>query len=547
VLGSLLDHLWQSTVFACGAGLLTLLFRHNGAHTRYWLWLAASVKFLVPFSALLAVGRELARHATAPMAVVPIPHLAQQLTVPFSGSTALAVPASRGASGESVLLILWALGTLAILLLWLVRWSRMNTIVRSATPLAMDLPIPVHCAQSLLEPGLVGIWRPVLLLPEGLTTRLSEQETGSVLAHELCHLRRRDNLTASIHMLVEALFWFHPLTWWLGARLIAERERACDEAVLESGNDAEVYAEGILKVCRFYVGSPLVSAAGVSRANLRRRIEEIMHARQALPLDTLRKLLLGVASGAAVAVPLLFGLLTAPASSARVAEPASLVDQMAQRRYEQSRPRTAVPFEANHFDRFVGVYQVNPEMFSRVFRSGGRYFASLTGQPTVEIFPESESKFFFKVEPAQLSVVTDAHGRVTRLVVHQNGLEYPAMKVDESIARDAEAELQLRIRNKTPGPGTEAWIRRDIDSMIKGEPNYEEMTPSLAAALRARPAQSVEFIQSLGRFESLAFQGVGPDGTDVYHATFANALVEYRLPPLNAQGKATGLAVHALP
>jgi hypothetical protein len=83
--------------------------------------------------------------------------------------------------------------------------------------------------------------------------------------------------------------------------------------------------------------------------------------------------------------------------------------------------------------------------------------------------------------------------------------------------------------------------------MIRGQPNYDEMTPTLAASLRARPAQSVEFVQSPGRFESPAFEGVGPDGTDVYHATFANARVEYRRSPLNAQGKATGLAVHALP
>ena len=50
------DHLWQSTVFAAGIALLTLAFRHNRAHVRYWLWLAASVKFLIPFAALLWIG-----------------------------------------------------------------------------------------------------------------------------------------------------------------------------------------------------------------------------------------------------------------------------------------------------------------------------------------------------------------------------------------------------------------------------------------------------------------------------------------------------------
>src|SRR5258708_39805760 len=50
------NHLWQSTLFAGVAGLLTLFLRKNRAHVRYWLWFLASVKFLLPFSLLVAVG-----------------------------------------------------------------------------------------------------------------------------------------------------------------------------------------------------------------------------------------------------------------------------------------------------------------------------------------------------------------------------------------------------------------------------------------------------------------------------------------------------------
>ena len=49
----LANHLWQSTLFAAVASLLTLALRKNRAQTRYWLWLAATVKFLVPFSILV--------------------------------------------------------------------------------------------------------------------------------------------------------------------------------------------------------------------------------------------------------------------------------------------------------------------------------------------------------------------------------------------------------------------------------------------------------------------------------------------------------------
>ena len=53
-----LNHLWQSTVFALGAGVLTLAFRKNRAQVRYWLWLGASVKFLIPFALLVGLGSQ---------------------------------------------------------------------------------------------------------------------------------------------------------------------------------------------------------------------------------------------------------------------------------------------------------------------------------------------------------------------------------------------------------------------------------------------------------------------------------------------------------
>ena len=95
----------------------------------------------------------------------------------------------------------------------------------------------------------------------------------SVTEHELCHARRRDNLTSAVHMIVETVFWFHPLVWWIGARLVEERERACDEAVLSLGSEPLDYAEGILTVCMSYVESPLSLVSGVTGANLKKRIQ----------------------------------------------------------------------------------------------------------------------------------------------------------------------------------------------------------------------------------------------------------------------------------
>ena len=97
-----------------------------------------------------------------------------------------------------------------------------------------------------------------------------------MLAHELCHLRRGDNLAALFHLVVQTVFWFHPLVWWIGARLITERERACDEEVIRHGSERETYAESILKTCQFFVESPIACVSGVTGSDLKKRIEAIM-------------------------------------------------------------------------------------------------------------------------------------------------------------------------------------------------------------------------------------------------------------------------------
>jgi bla regulator protein BlaR1 len=66
-LSPIADHLWQSTLFAGVAGLLTLALRKNRARVRHWVWLAASLKFLVPLSLLIALGSQIGWR-TAPAA-----------------------------------------------------------------------------------------------------------------------------------------------------------------------------------------------------------------------------------------------------------------------------------------------------------------------------------------------------------------------------------------------------------------------------------------------------------------------------------------------
>jgi uncharacterized protein (TIGR03435 family) len=168
-----------------------------------------------------------------------------------------------------------------------------------------------------VEPGVFGIRHPVLLLPEGIADRLTPAQLEAVLAHEMCHVRRCDNLTAAIHLIVEALFWFHPLVWWIRGRLVEERERACDEDVLQLGGEPQVYAEAIRNVCNYYLKSPVVCVSGITGPDLKKRIDTIMAHHLAQNLNRTSKLLLATAGITAVVMPIAIGLVNAPASRAQ--------------------------------------------------------------------------------------------------------------------------------------------------------------------------------------------------------------------------------------
>ena len=311
---AILDHLWQSTVFAGLAWLLTLALRKNRAQTRYWVWFAASMKFFVPLALLVAVGNQVSWRAASPLPSEPM--VIEQVAQPF-GDTAPLIAMRETAAARTnlmpeLLLLAWAAGFVAVGMKWGRRWTRMHADVRRAQAIDLGLPVPVKSSEVLREPGVFGIFRPVLLLPQGIAERMTAEQLNAIVAHELCHVRRRDNLATAMHMVVEAVFWFHPLVWWIGARLMEEREQACDEEVLRTGNDAQTYAEGILKVCEFYLKSPLECVAGVAGANLKRRIEDIMANRMVFKLDAGRKLLLAGVGMLAVAGPIAIGIVNAP-------------------------------------------------------------------------------------------------------------------------------------------------------------------------------------------------------------------------------------------
>ena len=127
------------------------------------------------------------------------------------------------------------------------------------------------------------------------------------MMHEIAHVARRDNLVSNLQMALCCVFWFHPVVWAIDRKLLAERERACDEAVIGAGGRARVYAAGLLKVFRFAIGWQPAGVSCATGSHLGRRIEQIMESSERISTNWHRAVtasvalaLIGVSAAAAV-------------------------------------------------------------------------------------------------------------------------------------------------------------------------------------------------------------------------------------------------------
>ena len=290
---TLAAHVWQSTLCTAAAAMMVVILRRAPARYRHAVWMLAAGKFLVPFGFLLATGAAFSG-SLAP-AELPLARWIDR-SLPFftlrSGTSGLWTASRSVDLIWPALVIVWIAGAGALATWRLRQWRAAVMLVQLATPLnsgreaealartlrksTCTRAIDLRQADSTLEPGILGVLRPAIVWPAGLSDRLTDDELEAVLAHEIAHVKRHDNLLAWLQIAAETVFWFYPLIWWLGTRIVNERERACDEEVVHMGTDKERYASSILKVCNFCLREPAAFVAAAGGSNLAQRIERIL-------------------------------------------------------------------------------------------------------------------------------------------------------------------------------------------------------------------------------------------------------------------------------
>jgi hypothetical protein len=200
--------------------------------------------------------------------------------------------------------------------------------------------------------------------------------------------------------------------------------------------------------------------------------------------------------------------------------------------------RQEIAVDAVILDAYVGFYQLNDNTVVTVRRDDKHLVTRLTGQREVPIYAESNTEFFAKVVDAQISIVTNAKGQATSLVLHQGGGHHPMKRIDAAAAQEINNQTAERVKSQSANPGSEAALHRLIEGLTSGKPNYDEMSPALAEATRRQLPNLQPGHEELGAVRSVTFLGVGRQGEDVYTVRHENGASHWRI-TLDSKGTIT--------
>jgi hypothetical protein len=459
-------------------------------------------------------------------------------------------------------------------------------LARAAKPMREPWTADWSVRVSSVIAGPVTFGSTILLPPQCFDWDVRKRQ--AVLAHEGAHVANRDFYLLLLASFNRSVFWFSPFAWWHLTRLAELAEIISDATALEVVEDRLSYAEILLDLVQHVRRAP----AGIEMARactVRSRVEHILAAttapaklgwgkrigtaavilpvvivsagsiayrtapvsapsqeHSAVPVTAMRKpqsvtfYSLGRASIFTVSQEgdALFGQISGqrklrlaaaddgsylyPASDGPIAELSS----------------QSVEADVGLLDSYVGAYHLGLGRVLTVTREGERLSARETGRPKFEIVGHGVDAFASGQDDLVV-FLRDAQAKVTQVLLHEPvyGARL-APRVGAARAKAIEEDYSRRIaaapdrfRYQTPLPGSKEMILRGIDDLQHGAPNYERMSPPLAAGIRRQASELQAMFKVFGAVESIFFRGVSPGGYDIYGVKFANGVAEFRILP----------------
>jgi beta-lactamase regulating signal transducer with metallopeptidase domain len=286
---------------------LALMLRKSSPILRHALWGLVLLRLVLPvdLASPFSLGSLVGRGALVPAMETPLlvewpTAVGLELGAPSATEAVSAdVEGRAGPVPWAVIVVaLWLAGVLALgARVWLRRRSYRN-IAKRAKPvrearalsvlarwkdeLGIRRPVSLVTSPERREPFTLGNLRPTIFVPSAVLHHVERDVMESVIAHELAHIKRWDDLLLRVQLLISVLYFFNPVAWFSANRMRDESERACDELVLSSGRlSPKTYGRSILSVLRMGLesGPSLAPTLGSTKKRLKKRLESIMYKR----------------------------------------------------------------------------------------------------------------------------------------------------------------------------------------------------------------------------------------------------------------------------
>lgn len=254
--------------------LLRQLLRKAPKRISYALWAVALFRLVCPFSlessvSLLPSAKPLPEtvllsHSPQVQSGIRVIDQAVQLPAPAPGDSANPMQIWMWILG-----IVWVVGIVLLLGYSLISWLLLRRRIQGAALLGDG----VYCSDTVPEPFVLGMFRPKIYLPAGL----SEQETQYIVSHERFHIQRHDPFFKMLGFFTLCLHWFNPLVWIAFLLMTKDMEMSCDERVIESlGTGVKQEYSRTLLAFASASGMPKGAPLAFGESNVKSRIRNVL-------------------------------------------------------------------------------------------------------------------------------------------------------------------------------------------------------------------------------------------------------------------------------
>ncbi|UCC45669.1 MAG: M56 family metallopeptidase [Candidatus Zixiibacteriota bacterium] len=331
----LFHSLWQGGLAALLLGAALAFLRQSQARLRYLLSCLALVS-VVAVSTATGIGLFRQHISEAPVTTVAaqVNHAAEAIVPENAATTPVAVTEQGSFSLAHLhdwVFPLWLLGVILMSLYHVFGWFRVRRLAvrepveyparwkeqfaRLCARMHITRPVQLICSRRALAPCVIGLVKPVVLVPLSMFSNLEPSDIEMILVHELAHVRRYDILVNILQTVIETALFFNPAVWWISQQIRVEREHCCDDVVVQHSGDRVSYARALasLEELRSVRTGFVAAAAGMP---LLARVRRLF----GLPTVPNRSARLGAAGVVLLTVLTGVGMLSFPAVSRTLSE-----------------------------------------------------------------------------------------------------------------------------------------------------------------------------------------------------------------------------------